>query len=452
METTACPLCEQLGTVQWLDDAYAYVCCECATIVADAPLDVREQQGGVLPLPPRPPRWWAYDRASARRVYDRRRARHASEMMHGAATRLGFAYAASDSLALMERALCQERVPPWGALASACLYATLRRDHRLVDVAAVATAMEQTCAAVAHACRWLRRTAALPLIINDPALYLEAQLAYLEAHVDVLPRAVDMAHVRTMATRLLQHICTYAWATSLEAPSLAFATVMHAIEGVCRRALPVRAMASLAPQVSSHTLDGSVLVAPSHASVSTVLVRYAEIEKMLHALVEALPWVAQRPISKRERDRMRHADGQRRLSRADVAMYMSDAIEWAGQHEPGETRMWTHAFAARRTTPRSHEHTSMAQRLGLHGTRIDALSDADVDAHLFAPDELASYMRTPNEQARWAQLKGWDTDPATQEPRPPPLPPPPPMKRPRIHGPTQQPMKQVTDGASDWDD
>ena len=28
----------------------------------------------------------------------------------------------------------------------------------------------------------------------------------------------------------------------------------------------------------------------------------------------------------------------------------------------------------------------------------------------------------------------------------------PPIKRPRLHGPTQQPMKQVTDGASDWDD
>lgn len=446
METTACPLCEQLGTVQWLDEACAYVCCECATIVADAPLDALDQPQGALPLPPRPPRWWVYDRASARRMYDRRRARHASEMMHGAATRLGFAYAANDSLALLERALRQERAPPWGALASACLYATLRRDHRLVDVAAVATATEQTYAAVAHACRWLRRTAALPLLINDPALYLEAQLAYLEAHADVLPRAVDMAHVRTMAMRLLQYICTYAWATSLEAPSLAYATVMHAIEGACRRALPVRAMASLAPQVSSHTLDGSVLVSPCHASVSTVLVRYAEIEKMLHTLVEALPWVAQRPMSKRERDRMRHAHGQRSVSRSDVAMYMSDAIEWASRHQPEETRVWSHAFAARRTTPRSHDHTSMAQRLGLHGTRIDALSDADVDARLFAPDELASYMRTPSEQACWAHLKGWDTEPAPPEPRPPPI------KRPRIHGPTQQPMKQVTDGASDWDD
>jgi len=90
----------------------------------------------------------------------------------------------------------------------------------------------------------------------------------------------------------------------------------------------------------------------------------------------------------------------------------------------------------------------MAQRLGLHGPRIDALSDADVDARLFAPDELASYMRTPAEQARWAQLKGWDTAPAA----PAPVPSPPPIKRPRLHGPTQQPMKQVTDGASDWDD
>ena len=119
-------------------------------------------------------------------------------MVQGAATRLGFAYAANDSLALLERALRQERAPPWGALASACLYATLRRDHRLVDVAAVATAMEQTHAAVAHACRWLRRKTALPLLVNDPALYLEAQLAYLEAHPDVLPRAVDMAHVLSL--------------------------------------------------------------------------------------------------------------------------------------------------------------------------------------------------------------------------------------------------------------
>ena len=448
METPACPLCEQVGTVQWLDEAYAYVCGECATIVADAPLDVVEQPEGVVPPPPRLPRWWVYDRASARHAHEQRRVRHATEMVQGAATRLGFAYAAHDSLALLDRALRQERAPPWGALASACLYATLRRDHRLVDVAAVATAMEQTHAAVAHACRWLRRKTALPLLVNDPALYLEAQLAYLEAHPDVLPRAVDMAHVRTMTTRLLQHICTYAWATSLEAPSLAYATIMHAIEGVCQRAWPVRAMASHAPQVSAHTLDGSVLVSPCHASVSTVLVRYAEIEKMLHALVEALPWVAQRPISKRERDRMRHAHGQRSLSRAEVAMYMSDAIEWAAQHPPPETRVWSQAFAARRSIPRSPDHASMAQRLGLHGPRIDALSDADVDARLFAPDELASYMRTPAEQARWAQLKGWDTAPAA----PAPVPSPPPIKRPRLHGPTQQPMKQVTDGASDWDD
>lgn len=169
---------------------------------------------------------------------------------------------------------------------------------------------------------------------------------------------------------------------------------------------------------------------------------------MLHALVEALPWVAQRPISKRERDRMRHARGQRSLSRAEVAMYMSDAIEWAAQHPPPETRVWSQAFAARRSIPRSPDHASMAQRLGLHGPRIDALSDADVDARLFAPDELASYMRTPAEQACWAQLKGWDTAPAA----PAPVPSPPPIKRPRLHGPTQQPMKQVTDGASDWDD
>lgn len=93
--------------------------------------------------------------------------------------------------------------------------------------------------------------------------------------------------------------------------------------------------------------------------------------------------------------------------------------------------------------PRQHGAAARPAR-----PRIDALSDADVDARLFAPDELASYMRTPAEQARWAQLKGWDTAPAA----PAPVPSPPPIKRPRLHGPTQQPMKQVTDGASDWDD
>ena len=84
METPACPLCEQVGTVQWLDEAYAYVCGECATIVADAPLDVVEQPEGVVPPPPRLPRWWVYDRASARHAHEQRRARHATEMVQGA--------------------------------------------------------------------------------------------------------------------------------------------------------------------------------------------------------------------------------------------------------------------------------------------------------------------------------------------------------------------------------
>ncbi|WFD21210.1 hypothetical protein MCAP1_003471 [Malassezia caprae] len=468
----ACPVCAQVGTVQWLAEACAYVCCACAAIVSEAPLDAPDGTDAPrAPARPSTSRRWplAYDREHARAESDRRHHTQVRAMLHGACLRLGWEHAATQARALFERAhaaLAPQRAHTrWGAwaaaLAAACLYATLRESGYIVDVAAVAVATDQTLAAVVHACGELSREPCLPRVpVHDPGLYWRRHTEYLELHPPAAlasVRAIPWPAVRA-STEQLYRLCTrYQWA-SLDAQPFAYAMVMHAIEGTLQRALPVRALADAAPPAIAWDAGDGWLLGPPRGSVASVLARYAELHKMLAQHVQSLPWVAARPVSKKERDRTRHlAPGApRSVSRADVARYMMDAVHMAAQApEPSTRPSWTHAFGraepARAAPPEAR--APMATRLGLSGPQIDALSEAQVDACLFEPDELSTYLRTPEEQAHWERLKGWDVEPAA--PRAPAVAPAP--KRPRIapdraHLTRPLDLAQQTDSAADWDE
>ena len=534
-----------------MDEAGAFVCCECATIAADAPLNSMDHPSSSR-VPPqltrmdstftfndamhmqKRTRFWnhAYDRETSRALQDRRNMSQMSSMLRSAATRLGFAYASGPSMQVFEAAHTvlfpirqrdahtTRTMRRWGstvsALAAASLYAVLRRDHRAVDLAAVAVATEQASSAVSHACAMLRH--ATPHLLprplpNDPELYLDAELTFLatkvpsSAWVSVLraPKGIfplDAKRVRELATKLLSVCKTYEIPYSLEAPSFAYAILMHAIEGAYRRAMPVRALAKWAPDAAAYAYEDArcVLVAPIHASVSTVLSRYAEMEKMLAALVQAVPWANERPVSKRERDRSRHstrAGAVRHVARSDVVVYMSDALELATRTLTPCPVLWTHAFGAKprgmTTNAQSKndsdeksrrcdggerndredndflgslldndvvdiENTcapqSTAEQLGLTGAQIDALSESEVDALLFKPDEMDRYFRSVPEQALWRRLKGWDAEPPTNESDEASARTPAASKRVRLYvdqAHLRVPIAQETDGASDWD-
>lgn len=392
-------------------------------------------------------------------------------MLQGACLRLGWEHAATGACALFERAhaaLAPQRAHTrWGAwaaaLAAACLYATLREAGYIVDVAAVAAATDQPLAAVAHACGELGREPRLPRVpVKDPGLYWRRYTEYLERHPPAalasLRRAIPWPDVRA-GTEQLYRLCTrYQWA-SLDAQPFAYAMVMHAMEGALQRALPVRALADAAPPAMAWSGGDGWLLGPPRGSVASVLARYAELHKMLAQHVQSLPWVAARPVTKKERDRARHqAPGTpRSVSRAEVARYMGDAVQMAAQApEPASRPSWTHLYG-RAEPPRpaapGAPGPSMAARLGLAAPQIDALSEAQVDACLFEPDELSTYLRTPDEQARWARLKGWDGAPAVRA-GPPDAPAP---KRPRLaldkaHLTRPLDLAQQTDGAADWDE
>jgi len=469
----ACPVCAQVGTVQWLAEACAYVCCACAAIVAEAPLDAPDATDAPAhpPAPPLRARRWplAYDREHARAESDRRHHAQVRAVLQGACLRLGWEHAATQARVLFERAhaaLAPQRAHTrWGAwaaaLAAACLYATLRESGYIVDVAAVAAATDQSLTAVVHACGELSREPHLPrVLVHDPGLYWRRHTEYLELHPPTAlasVRAIPWPDVRA-ATEQLYRLCTrYQWA-SLDAQPFAYAMVMHAIEGTLQRALPVRALAEAAPLAMAWDGSDGWLLGPACGSAASVLARYAELHKMLAQHVQSLPWVAARPVSKKERDRARHQPPgvPRSVSRADVARYMMDAVHMAAQAPvPAMRPSWTHAFgraAPARPAPRD-VRVPMAARLGLSAPQIDALSEAQVDACLFEPDELSTYLRTPEEQARWERLKGWDVAPAA----PLELDDAPAPKRPRIahdkaHLTRPLDLTQQTDSAADWDD
>ncbi|KOS12566.1 hypothetical protein Malapachy_2862 [Malassezia pachydermatis] len=400
-------------------------------------------------------RWpHAYDRDAARVVRDQRHRAQIQARLQSAAIRLGYAYAASSAMALFTTAHNQQladrpSMPRWGtaamALAAAILYAVLRRDDRMVDVATIAIATDVPYTAVVRACQSLRAFSQVPTVhVQDPALYIPIFVSYLASiepptslaqplglHVARLPSWTD---VQTIATQLA-HVClSYETPSHWDAPSLAYAMVIHAVEGASRRAVRVRPLAAMLPLATERPAPhGWWVSAVAQGSVSTVLVRYAELERCLARQVEALPWVAHRPKLKRERDRDRArargtSDGARRVSRADVAMYMRDALLWAEQHIASNHGVsWMQAFGVqRRGTPRTYTTTSMADRLNLHGAAIEAMSDEDVDARLFEDDEMNMYLRTPAEQALWLQ---WHADVPTSVPAPPTTPP---SKRQRI--------------------
>ncbi|WFD24964.1 hypothetical protein MEQU1_003671 [Malassezia equina] len=394
-------------------------------------------------------------------------------MLQGACLRLGWEHAATQARALFERAhavLAPQRARArWGAwaaaLAAVCLYASLRESGHLVDIDAIAAATDQPTDAVVHACAAWNREPHLPRVrVSDPDLYWRRYLCYLETHpiqaLAHMRRPIPWPRVHTTTEQLYQLCARYEWA-GLDAQPFAYAMVMHAMEGAMERALPMRSLAEAAAPVLSCDLGDGWLLGPPRGSVATILARYAEMQKMLAVHVQRLPWVAARPVTKKERDRTRHqAPGTpRSVSRADVARYMKDAMQVAAQApEPATRPSWTHVYgrptkvasARALSTPAP----SMAARLGLSAARIDALSEAQVDAYLFEPDEWSSYVRTPEEQARWERLKGWDVAPAVPpaEPSDAPV-----RKRPRIaqekvHLTQPLDLAQQTDSAADWDE
>lgn len=72
---TVCPVCAQVGTVQFVAEAHAQVCCACAALISDAPLDApHKAEPGPAPLLVAEQRLWphAYDRETARLSGERR--------------------------------------------------------------------------------------------------------------------------------------------------------------------------------------------------------------------------------------------------------------------------------------------------------------------------------------------------------------------------------------------
>ncbi|WFD32892.1 hypothetical protein MSPP1_003945 [Malassezia sp. CBS 17886] len=366
-----CGACGAVGTVQWMDDAAAYVCVACASLRGgddawpDAPDPRVDVPVAPVPAPPlRRLRQRHYDPAAARAAAHRAHKASVDALLHAAATRLGYVYvvprasAAFDQVFAAARAKC---APPqmrrWGpaayALAAATLYAALRDDGRLVDVAAVAMAADLPLASVRDACYTLRMLQ-LPqfasLRVHDLGPHVEAQLAFMAAalrappptgrvpaaaplppvpacdaqQLDALWPALaqqDAGLVRRLALHIAHMCMEYTLSTSLDLRALAFAVVVHAYEGAQQATLPVRAMARIAPHAMQHVpATGwffAAHAAPSAGSHSTVLARYAEVEKMLAMRVRMLPWVAARSVTKKERDRMRRRRGAPGVHRTD---------------------------------------------------------------------------------------------------------------------------------------
>ena len=347
--------------------------------------------------------------------------------------RLDCEYAAAPSMTLYEQAsaalaasgrrICtsMSNTPPRSrafasALAAAALYTILRRDEQIVDVDAVALAMDQPVTAVQHAWAELRVLPGVPrTALQDPSLYIPGQLAWLGGlGRDAACRALGELHaalldvlseVRTLALQLARVCGMYEMPWSFEASALGFAVVIHALEGTLQQPLHVRPLAALAAHAADHA---GWLVGGRTASPATVLVRYAEVEKMLAGRVAALPWVAQRPRLKRERDRARRGDA-RSVVRADVARHMQDAVQLA-LREPSSSASWMACFGTprgERTRIDRGEAVPLAARLGLSGASIDTLDDARIDALLFEEGEMASYLRRPAEREAICRIRGW---------------------------------------------
>lgn len=293
--------------------------------------------------------------------------------------------------------------------------------------------MDQALPAAARACSALRPLAWMPRAhVQDPALYLPGQLAYLAALPrDELDRAAgvgraawDWTAVERLSGELAQLCTRFEWPNAMQVPPVSFALLIHAMEGTLRRPVRVTTLAECAPAAMARRGPGW-LVGATDGSAATVLARYADVARWLRALVEALPWVAQRPIQKRQRDRARRAGTaptSGHATRLDVAMHMQDAVVLARRSPAPARVLWADAVGAPRPAPsraprKAPGVASVAARLGLHGRRIDELSEAEVDARLFGPDEWASYLRTDEEQSVYLHLKGWaDEAPAMRAP------------------------------------
>ncbi|PKI82611.1 hypothetical protein MVES1_003849 [Malassezia vespertilionis] len=440
-----CAVCSQ-DTVQGAAKKGADVCTVCKALAINEELDA-PYDAAATAAPPFPTdaerrlRHHVYDAASAKLAGVRRQQVRVVSMMHSAALRLGYAYAAEQASALFRHA--QESLPapmPWAAVGAAALYVVLRKDARIVDVDAVAIASEVPVSRLVHTLQMLRTIPVASfagIVINDPALYLGTQLASLQDALGKSPRAIPEAHaICALDPQRVEHIaldlarmCTAYQLAYLDPQPFAYAILLHALEGTVKVSLPVRALAELGPSCIERRISGQCLAAPPSGSVSTILARYAETQKMLAEHVASLPWVANRAVQKRERDRTRgKASVRRSVSRQEVAYYLQDALAvWSRAPTVAGEQCWTRRFKSQkmriRTSAKPAPYPSYAERMQLTAADIDTLSDTEIDARLFAPQELEMYMRSDTERAMISTLKGWDESARPSARKPPPSPP-----------------------------
>lgn len=406
-----CGGCGGVGTVHFLEEAGTEVCTACAALAGECALDVPHNAAAEAAEPwptdaEKHLRHHTYDAAAARRAAQRRREAQYTGVIHSAATRLGYAYASERAAALFSS--CEGlRAAAAAAAAAAALYAVLRSDRRAVDAPAVATAIEVPLAALVRAFRLLRdRTPFRDVCLDDPSIYTAGHIDFLLLISDQIPHpngerlhGTEKEKALWLANAVAQSCLAYEL-TGLDMQPFAFAIALHAIEGALQRTLTIRTLLPYAHGAMAHRLRVGCIAAPPSGSASTILARYAEIEKMLVHAIAQLPWVANRPK-------------KRKFGRRDVALYLEDAARMWDKHGAPKplAAQWTKAFRAEvpeKDDAPAVRRPTIAERLGLTHAAIDAMGDDQVDRILFSREELLSYFRTPEEQAVVCQLKGWD--------------------------------------------
>lgn len=409
-----CGGCGGVGTVHFLEEAGTEVCTECAALAGECALDAPHNAAAQAAEPwptdaEKHLRHHTYDAAAARRAAQRRREAQYTGVIHSAAIRLGYEYASERATALFMS--CEGQRAAAAAVAAAALYAVLRSDRRAVDALAVAIAIEVPLAALVRAFRLLRDRAPFhDVYLDDPSIYTAGHIDFLLLISDQIPpphgerlHGTEKEKAQWLANVIAQSCVAYEL-TGLDMLPFAFAIALHAIEGALQRTLTIRRLLPYAHGAMSHRLRAGCIAAPPSGSASTILARYAEIEKMLVHAIAQLPWVSNRPK-------------KRKLGRRDVALYLGDAAHmWVKHGVPKPlAAQWTKAF--RSEVPQKDDapavrRPTIAERLGLTHAAIDAMGDDQVDRILFSREELLSYFRTPEEQAVLCQLKGWDGEEA----------------------------------------
>ena len=280
----------------------------------------------------------------------------------------------------------------WGrdanATATACIYITLRRDHVPIDLHTVAAAADQPLLKVRRAFHALNP--------DVPELHPYALLDSLaHQHTPKACRNHVLALARNIASILYPSLSAH-----IDATAVARALLIVATEGVTKRKLVLRKM-RLPP---------------------TVLTRYTEIHTAAHEWIKRLPWL---PKDARRNDRTRIV-----MNLADAVRLRTAALLSQPQPQPqpnpppgrdaeaeaeaeAEHRPKANLLDILNALPPRDMYTQLQAKIlsaapphpDIHAHPIDRLSNAQVDQILFAPDELESFFRTPDEARAFAHAK-----------------------------------------------